>query len=171
MFLLPLFLYCLFIKVKPRQVFKSCNFEKIGFLAILISIGLGFLCFIINIAVSSLFSGILTFTGYRYPGVSGDSDYSTGHFFLELLLVAVLPAICEEFTHRGILLQGIKHAGFKKAIVISALMFGLIHFNIQQFFYAFIIGLILGFVSVVAKNIYPAIIIHFINNGISIGEK
>ena len=73
--------------------------------------------------------------------------------FVELLLVAILPAFCEEFIHRGVLLQGIKHAGFKKAIVISSLMFGLIHFNIQQFFYAFIIGLILGFVSVVAKNI------------------
>ena len=32
----------------------------------------------------------------------------------------------------------------KKAIVISALMFGLMHFNVQQFFYAFVIGLILG---------------------------
>ena len=168
MFLLPLFLYCLCIKVKPRQVFKSCNFETLNFNAILISIALGILCFFINIAVSSLFSGILTFTGYRYPGSSGNVDYSTGHFFLELFLVAVLPAFCEEFTHRGILLQGIKHAGFKKAILISSLMFGLIHFNVQQFFYAFIIGLILGFVSVVAKNIFPAMIIHFVNNAISV---
>ena len=168
MFALPLILYCLFMKVKAKQVFKSCNFEKLGFNAILISIVLGVLCFLINIAVSSLFSGILTFTGYRYPASSGEMDYSTWHFFLEIVMVAMLPAICEEFVHRGILLQGIKHAGFKKAIVISSLMFGLIHFNIQQFFYAFIIGLILGFVSVVAKNIYPAIIIHFVNNAVSI---
>ena len=168
MFLLPLFLYCVFLAVKPKQAFKSANFEKLSFNAILISIVLGILCFIINIAVSSLFSGILTFTGYRYPAGSGNADYSTWHFFLELGLVCVLPAVCEEFVHRGVLLQGIKHIGFKKAIVISSLMFGLIHFNIQQFFYAFIIGLILGFVSVVAKNIWPAIIIHFMNNAISV---
>jgi len=168
LFAMPLILYCLFLKVKPKQVFKSCNFEKIGIVAILISFGIGILCFFINIAVSSLFNGILTFTGYRFPSGSAEMDYSTGHFFIELLIVCVFPAVCEEFIHRGILLQGIKHAGFKKAIIISSLMFGLIHFNIQQFFYAFVVGLILGFVSVVAKNIYPAVIIHFVNNAISV---
>lgn len=168
LFVMPLILYCIFLKVKAKQVFKSCNFEKIGVVAILISIVLGLLCFFINIAVSSLFNGILTFTGYRFPSGSGEMDYSTWHFFLELVIVCVLPAVCEEFIHRGILLQGIKHAGFKKAIVISSLLFGLLHFNVQQFFYAFIIGLILGFVSVVAKNIFPAMIIHFVNNAVSI---
>ena len=49
-----------------------------------------------------------------------------------MFLVAVLPAIGEEFLHRGIVLQGIKHMGFKKAIVLSSLLFGLVHFNIQQ---------------------------------------
>lgn len=168
LFVIPLVLYCFLLKVKPKQVFKSCNFEKIGFIAILISFALGLLCFFINVAVSSLFNGILTFTGYRFPSGSGEMDYSTWHFFLELVIVCVLPAFCEEFVNRGILLQGIKHAGFKKAIVISSLMFGLFHFNIQQFFYAFIIGLILGFVSVVAKNIFPAMIIHFVNNAVSV---
>ena len=168
MFLLPLFLYCVFLQVKPKQVFRSCNFDKVGVSVIFISIALGLLCFVINVAVSSLFSGIISFAGYRSPFGGGSSDYSTWHFVLEVFLVAALPAFCEEFIHRGVLLQGIKHCGFKKAIVISALMFGLIHFNIQQFFYAFVVGMILGFVSVVSKNIFPAMIIHFVNNFISI---
>ena len=168
MFLLPLFLYCVFLQVKPKQVFRSCNFDKVGVSVIFISIALGLLCFVINVAVSSLFSGIISFAGYRSPFGGGASDYSTWHFVLEAFLVAALPAFCEEFIHRGVLLQGIKHCGFKKAIVISALMFGLIHFNIQQFFYAFVVGMILGFVSVVSKNIFPAMIIHFVNNFISI---
>lgn len=168
LFLLPFLLYVIKLKVKPKEVFEHCNFFKTNFNVILISIALGILCFFINVAVSSLFNGIISFTGYRFPVSSGGSgDYSLGNFFLQIFLVAFLPAVCEEFLHRGILLQGIKHCGFKKAIVISALLFGLIHFNIQQVFYAFIIGLILGFVSVVAKNIYPAMIIHFINNFIS----
>ena len=160
-------LYCLFIKVRPKSLIKTCNFDKVNFTVILLSFGLGILCFFINIAVSSLFNGILTFTGYRFGSSGGSSDYSTVNFFLDLLLVAVLPGFCEEFLHRGIVLQGIKHFGFKKAIVISSLLFGLLHFNIQQTMYAFVIGLILGFVSVVAKNIWPSIIIHFTNNAIS----
>lgn len=168
LFLMPLFLYCVFLNVKPKQVFKSCNYEKINFQTVLISFMLGILCFFINVAVSSLFNGILTFTGYKYPSSSsGSADYSIGNFFFQVLIVAILPAFCEEFLHRGIVLQGTKHMGFKKSIVISSLLFGLMHFNIGQFVYAFVIGLILGFVAVVSKNIFPAIIIHFTNNFIS----
>lgn len=168
LFLLPLILYCLLLKVKPKQVFKTCNYDKVNVNMVLISIVLGILCFFINVAVSSLFSGILSYTGFRNNYSSGAvSDYSIGGFFLEIFLVAFLPAICEEFIHRGIVLQGTKHMGFGKAIVISSLLFGLVHFNIQQVSYAFVIGLILGLVSVVSKNIFPAIIIHFVNNFIA----
>ena len=147
----PFIMYMVFLKVKPKEVFQHCNFFHINIPVVLISLRLG----------------IISFTGYEFSGGSSVADYSTGNFFLQLFLVAVLPAICEEFLHRGILLQGIKHIGFKKAIVISSLLFALIHFNVQQVFYAFIIGLILGFVAVVSKNIYPAMIIHFVNNGIA----
>lgn len=168
LFGLPLFLSCKFLKVTPKKVFKTCNYDKVSVPTVLISFGLGILCFFINIAVSSLFNGMLSFTGYQFSsGVGGESDYSTGNFFLQLFLVAVLPAVGEEFLHRGVVLQGTKHMGFKKAIVISSLLFGLIHFNIQQVSYAFVIGLILGMVAVVSKNIVPAMIIHFTNNAIS----
>lgn len=165
--IIPFVLYVIFLKVKPKDVFQHCNFFHINIPVVLISLGLGIICFVINVAVSTLFNGILTFTGYEFSGGTSVADYSTGNFFLQIFLVAVLPAICEEFLHRGILLQGIKHIGFKKAIVISSLLFALIHFNVQQVFYAFIIGLILGFVAVVSKNIYPAMIIHFVNNAVA----
>ena len=168
LFILPLVLYSLFMQVSYKSIFEICNFNKINIQMILISLVLGVLCFLINVAVSSLFSGILAFTGYRYPYSSGETNYSIGNFFVQILLVAMFPAFCEEFLHRGIVLQGIKHMGFKKAIVISALLFGLLHFNINQVAYAFVIGLILGFVAVVSKNIYPSMIIHFVNNFISV---
>lgn len=168
--LLPFVLYCLFIKVKPNQLVQTCNFYKCNYKVVFISISIGLLCFFINIAVSSLFNGILSFTGYDFNKYtsSGSADMSVGNFFIDIIIVAVLPALCEEVLHRGIVLQGIKHAGFKKAIVISSLLFALLHFNIQQVAYAFVIGLVLGFVAVVSKNIWPAIIIHFMNNSISV---
>jgi len=166
--ILPFTLYVIFLRVKPKEVFEHCNFSKISISVVFISIGIGILCFFINIAVSSLFNGILGFTGYRSGSYSsGDSDWSIGNLLLQLFLVAFLPAFCEEFLHRGVLLQGIKHIGFKKAIILSSLLFALLHFNIQQTSYAFVVGLILGFVSVVSKNIYPAMIIHFVNNAVS----
>ena len=154
-FLLPLLLYCVLIKVSPKKVFKTCNFNKISPVVILISIGLGFICFFVNIVVSSLSSGLIGFSGYRSVGVALEYDYNIINFLLDIFTVAVLPALCEEFLHRGLLLQGTKHMGFKKAILISSLLFGLLHFSIQKFFYAFVVGMILGLVAVVSKNIWP----------------
>lgn len=170
LFLIPATLYALLLHVKPKQIIKTCNYYKCNIVVILISIFIGFLCFFINIAVSSLFNGILSFLGYDFTKFSSSVDPDTmtvGNFFVDLLIVAVLPAMCEEFLHRGLVLQGTKHAGYKKAIVFSSLLFALLHFNIRQVSYAFVIGLILGLVSVVSKNIWPAVIIHFINNAFS----
>lgn len=171
LFLIPFLLYMVFHKVTPKQVFKTCNFTLINFPTVLIAFALGVLMFFVNIVVSSIFNGFISFTGYNTPlsfGTSAQPDFSVGSFFINVMLVAVLPGICEEFLHRGLLLQGTKHIGFGKAIVISGILFGLIHFNVGQVSYAIILGLILGFASVVSKNIWVPIIMHFTNNFIAI---
>ena len=171
MFLIPFSLYMLFLKQTPKQVFKTCNYCKTNFQTILISVGLGVVLFLINLVVSSIFNGVLNFSGYKTPFYFGEvveGDYSIGSFFINVLLVAVLPALCEEFLHRGLLLQGTKHMGFTKAIIISSICFGLIHFNIAQAGYAIVLGIVMGFASVVAKNIWVPVIMHFMNNLIAV---
>lgn len=172
---LPMSLYTLFLHNKTGFVdtFRDTQLNgKINFKVILISFGLGLLAFFVNIAISTLFNGILSFFGYSQP-VSVSTGYESmfpnwATFLIQLTTVAILPAICEEFLHRGVLLNGLKEIGIKKAILISSLMFGLLHFNINQFFYATILGMLMALVSVVSKSIYPAMIIHFTNNAISV---
>lgn len=172
---LPMSLYTLFLHNKTGFVdtFRDTQLNgKINFKVILISLGLGLLAFFVNIAISTLFNGILSFFGYSQP-VSVSTGYEPmfpnwATFLIQLTTVAILPAICEEFLHRGVLLNGLKEIGIKKAILISSLMFGLLHFNINQFFYATILGMLMALVSVVSKSIYPAMIIHFTNNAISV---
>ena len=172
---LPMSLYTLFLHNKTGFVdtFRDTQLNgKINFKVILISFGLGLLAFFVNIAISTLFNGILSFFGYSQP-VSVSTGYESmfpnwATFLIQLNTVAILPAICEEFLHRGVLLNGLKEIGIKKTILISSLMFGLLHFNINQFFYATILGMLMALVSVVSKSIYPAMIIHFTNNAISV---
>lgn len=165
MFGIPFLLYALLLKQKPKQIFKTCNYFKPNWQVVLISFTIGIIVFVLNIIISSFFSGLIGVIGYspRVSG-SGEAGYSLWKFLQNVLLVAILPGFCEEFLHRGLVLQGTKHMGFGKAIFISAILFGLMHFNIEQFFCATLIGLLLGFVAVVTKNIWPAIIIHFTNN-------
>lgn len=166
MLILPLFLYYLLIKEKPKAVFKLCNFKKPKLDIVLISLLFGLAVFVFNIVISSFFNGVLGFWGYRSAVVHTPADYTALKFIVDILLVAILPAVCEEFMHRGIILQGSKNLGYKKAIFYSAILFGLIHLNIEQFFYAAILGVVLAIITIATKNIWPAIIVHFVNNAI-----
>ena len=174
MFGIPFVLYQVFRKRTAKQTFADFKFNKISFKAVLISIIIGILVFIINIAVASFFNTVITLIGYDpnfgIIGSTGGSErpMSFATFLLNVFMTAVLPGFCEEFAHRGLLLNGYKNYGAKKAIIFSGLLFGLMHLNIEQCFYATIIGLFLGLLAVSTDNIFPCIIVHFMNNFISV---
>ena len=83
-----------------------------------------------------------------------------------IIVVAVLPAIAEELVFRGFLLR--KIYDFKQnrntAIIISATVFALVHFQILNLLPIFFMGLILGYVYYESKNILYPILLHFLFN-------
>lgn len=86
---------------------------------------------------------------------------------ISVLLIesCVIAPIFEETLYRGILLKGlINKYNSKKAIVYSALIFGIAHLNIPQGINAFLLGLIIGTVFYYTRSIYICIIMHFANN-------
>ena len=172
MFLLPLLLFKNLTKKDTKQVFKDLGFKKINFKSVLICFAIGILTFFVNLFIASFFNMLLSGAGYTFGASSssgGESSYTVVNFLIEVVTVAILPAICEEFVHRGLLLRGTADiVGYKKAIIISSILFGLMHLNIQQFFYATILGLFMGFVVTMTRSIVPAIIIHFCNNFINV---
>ncbi len=170
MFIIPLLLCWWLLKSKPKQTFKDFGFKKISFKAVLICFAIGILMFFLNLIVASFFSSILYGIGYNPSGSGGGSGYDTVWKFLDgVVFVAVLPGFCEEFLHRGLLMRKIgEQKNYKVAIIISALCFGLMHLNIEQFFYATVLGLIIGFVGAISDSIFPCMILHFTNNFMSV---
>lgn len=86
---------------------------------------------------------------------------------MSILLIesCIIAPIFEETLYRGILLKGlINKYNSKKAIVYSALIFGIAHLNIPQGINAFLLGLIIGTVFYYTRSIYICIIMHFANN-------
>ena len=170
MFLLPVFLFSAIQKQKVKKTLIDFGFAKLSGFSILISVLIGVFCYFLNLSIASFFGTIIRLCGYEAtPAVaSSAADYSLLSFFIQVLTVAILPAICEETTHRGLLLKGFSSLGIKKAIIISSLFFGLMHLNINQFFYATVLGFIIALTVIISKNIIPAIIIHFMNNFLSV---
>lgn len=88
--------------------------------------------------------------------------------WMNLLLLAAVPAICEEVIFRGLIMHGYKVKNPGKAIVISALLFALFHFNLNQFVYAFLLGIIFGILAYATGTVMTPIIAHFTFNGINV---
>lgn len=82
--------------------------------------------------------------------------------------IAIVPAIIEEYALRCCTLGVLRKYGKGFAIFTVSVVFGLLHGNVIQFLFAFLIGLVLAYVTVKTDNIIPAVLIHGFNNGISV---
>lgn len=168
LFAISIFMFKGIQKAKVKDVFKYYGFKKISWKAVLNCFLIGIIVYILNVFVATFFNAILSALGYNFASSSGGGSYPFWLFLINLVVTAVLPAICEETAHRGMLLKGLSNLGSRRAIIISSLLFGCMHMNIEQFFYATCIGLFLGYLTTLCDTIYPAMIIHFSNNALSL---
>lgn len=168
LFLLSIFLFKGLTKEKLKDVFSFCRFKKINWKAILISIAIGLVVYLLNVLITTFFNAFLSALGYQFSSGGAMTSYPVWLLFVNILMTAILPAICEETTHRGLLLNGLTGMGQKKALILSSVLFGLLHLNIEQVFYATLIGLLVGYITCITNSIYPAMIIHFMNNATSV---
>ncbi|MDR0395040.1 MAG: CPBP family intramembrane metalloprotease, partial [Tannerella sp.] len=88
-------------------------------------------------------------------------------FIAVLITAAIVPAFTEELFFRGLVLDGFnRNYTPQKAILVSALLFGIIHLNPWQFFGGFIVGLFAAWVCIKANSIWLSIYIHLFNNAL-----
>jgi sodium transport system permease protein len=86
-----------------------------------------------------------------------------------LLVVAVLPAICEELAFRGFILSGLRHLGSPgAAVAISSVLFGLTHGMLQQSLSAIAVGFVMGYLALQTRSLLPCAIFHFTHNSMSV---
>lgn len=98
--------------------------------------------------------------------------YDTPHaIVLSFVTMAIIPAFVEEFLFRGLVQSNLRPFGRGVAIVGSAVLFGAMHQNIQQIFYATVAGLVLGYLYEVTDSIWCGILLHLMNNGFSVCES
>lgn len=106
---------------------------------------------------------------FNYSEFSGeviwDTDVTSNYqLVLMFFTVAVVPAFVEELLFRGLVLSNLLPYGRTTAILGSAFLFGLMHQNIEQLFYATVAGLVLGWIYVKTVSIWPCVLLHFFNN-------
>ena len=102
------------------------------------------------------------------PGVSAGNPilgYATDNAILpKVLFMVILAPVIEEYIFRKQLIDRMHIYGEKLAVITSALMFGLFHGNLSQFFYAFALGLVFGYVYLKTGKLRYSIGLHMLIN-------
>ena len=159
------FLLLKFVNRKP--VYEIAVFKAPSKGSIILCIGFAFgFSMIANIATSLFNLFLSTFFGFNATTSSLGSNKSGDllEFIFILICSSVIPALVEEFAFRGMVLGTLRRFGDLPAIVISALVFAVFHGNFVQIPFAFIVGIVLGLITVINNSIWPAIISHFLIN-------
>lgn len=84
------------------------------------------------------------------------------------LVIAILPGICEEILFRGFMIRFYERNGMKMAIFASAFLFAFFHLDPFRFLPVFLLGLLLGYLTLRSGSIFNSMLSHAINNALSL---
>lgn len=119
------------------------------------------------------FGNILTMS--PLAGISKGFAEANEHFYGSTLLIeiigsAILTPVLEELLYRGVIYERLRFFMGKKwrAILLSSLIFALVHLNLVQFIYAFGMGIVLAVCMEVTGHVYGAVLAHMAANMIAV---
>jgi membrane protease YdiL (CAAX protease family) len=120
-------------------------------------------------AASYVNSWFCDLIGYSIPPeIMVPQGYDDPSAVIMYMTVALAPAFAEEFLFRGVIYGNLRPFGKTQAILISSLLFALMHQNIGQFFYTFVGGIAMAFMYELTGSIWCSIIYHMFNNEIAV---
>ncbi|MDD3839453.1 MAG: type II CAAX endopeptidase family protein [Clostridia bacterium] len=162
--LLPALIYLVITKQNIVEVVKL---HPITLKQFFLVIGISITGYCVAVFLSLIVNYILSLFGELIP--SPIPPITTGGEYIKgLLVISGSAAICEEFLFRGVILSGYQKLGGRKAIIISSLMFGFMHINVQNLVGPLVIGIILGYLVYRSNSILAGMVGHFTFNSIAV---
>lgn len=159
------FLSCLIFVKKDKDLKYALKLDKKPkLIPSLICLCIGIVILFGFLSFNNLFLFLLQKTGYNTSTGESLVAQNIGEFLITILSAAVTPAICEEFLFRGVCYNGLKEKGNKFAIIVSGLMFMIMHMNLTQSIYQFVLGIIFAIVVYITGSLWYSMIMHFFNN-------
>jgi membrane protease YdiL (CAAX protease family) len=163
--LVPTFIYVLIKKLKFKEVFRLNNPGLLPCLVIvLLAIPASHLAETANVIVMYL----LSFIGdIPSSAASIPIPQDVTSLLISIFIIAVTPGICEELLNRGVIMKAYENRGTMKAVVISAILFGIFHYSILNLAGPIVLGILIGYYVIKTNSIFAGMLAHFLNNAYS----
>lgn len=161
---LPPLLYAM---LKKANIKKDFRFNRLSFSQIALVFTIFISGYFVAVFLNLLGNIILSLFGElmqpQIPAATNSLEY-----LALLLVVAGSAGLCEEILFRGLLLRAYEDLGQWKSIIITSILFGMLHLNIQNFIGPAFLGILLGYVVYKTNSIFAGMLGHFINNAVSV---
>lgn len=169
-FLIPAFLLRLRLKrcgLLTPTAYSLGKISPVSLLLIPAAIGVSLAASYINTIAMSFFN-----ISEAYDSLVGfEGMYEGYQIVLLYITTALVPAFCEEFLFRGAILANLSPYGKRGAVIISSILFGLMHQNPYQVIYTAVAGIVLGMAYVKTGSIWLPTAMHFINNSYNVTNQ
>lgn len=133
------------------------------------AIGLAPLTFLAATAAIRAAMHLPGMTQIRYAQPFLDAGYGWGTV---VLFTCVQPAVFEELAFRGVILGGLRRAlTDREALVVSTMMFALLHLSVPSMPHLVLIGAALGWLRLRSNSLYPGMAMHFLHNALCLGAE
>ena len=157
--ILPFAIYCI---VKRQNPFTLIRVKKISAKTALFSVLIAFASYPV-----AIFLNMLSMLFVENAVTKAMNDLLSLGLVPSLILIAALPAVVEETVFRGMLYNTYSMRRPLMAIILSAVLFGLMHGNLNQMPYTLFLGLVMAFLMEGADSILAPMIMHFTLNATS----
>lgn len=163
--MLPALLFLIFFRFNIKAVLRLNRTRPLNFL-----ITFGIMIFAIPLAgVFNLLNLLLVNTVFGKVMIRQAPVAQNGQeLLISILVIAGSAALCEEFLFRGVIQRGFESFGAKRAILLAALLFSLMHMDFQKIFGTFLLGVLIGFIVYRTNSLYSGIFAHFTNNALAV---
>lgn len=160
--------YLPFLALPVALSIRKCGAESLRLGGVsgktaLVSAALGLLCVPVANNLTALWTVLLEALGFT---VVPNPLLLRGSYELApaVLLMGVVPGVCEELLFRGVTLSAYEQSGTKRALIVSSLLFATLHGSVQGFPVQFGIGLMLGLLCLYTDSVYAGMMTHMVYN-------
>lgn len=155
------------LKNSPNRVYQKPKYFGKAMAMFPAGYGLAMTTRLLTILLSMLFAGTALSESFNVVQESLFSAPDMATAIIQFVQVALIAPIVEELWFRGMVMESLRPYGNGFAIFVSAILFGLTHANLEQFFYAATLGVFLGYIAISTGSIVTTTIMHAIFNSLA----
>ena len=159
-YLVPLVLYGLLFGLPPVRRLRLCAPHRSSALS-------SFLLCLLLLLFSFTLSLLLTRVGLLQEQ-TGNADFSRANPYILFLVAILLPAVCEEFVFRGILLAAFESCGILAAATGASLLFAFAHMDFARLPIYFCAGMLFCAMTYVSRSLVVPVLGHIVYNAASV---